>query len=70
MSDKEVMELDDIIEYPRKPHNSRHPEYQRDVYNMDQVIANNKRYMGLNGKPNKIHQVDINFAARKNIRGE
>ena len=70
MPTKEIMELDNIIEYPRKPHNSRHPEYQRDVYNMDEAIAQNKRHMGLNGKPNEIHQVPINFAARKNIRKE
>lgn len=70
MSEKEILELDNIIEHPRKPNNPRHPEYQRDVYNMDEVEANNKRHMGYNGKSNKIHQVDINFAARKNIRKE
>lgn len=70
MSEREIMELDNIIEYPRKPHNPLHPEYQRDVYNMDKSIAQNKRHMGLNGKPNKIHQVEVNFASRKNIRGE
>ena len=70
MSEKEILELDNIIEHPRKPDNSRHPEYQRDVYNMAEVEAQNKRHMGLNGRPNEIHQVDINFAARKNIRKE
>lgn len=70
MSKKEIMELDNIIEYPRKPHNSRHPEYQRDVYNMDETIAQNKSHMGHNGTPNKIVVVNVNFAARNNIRKE
>ncbi len=70
MSEKEIMELDNIIEYPRKPHNPLHPEYQRDVYNMDETIKQNKSHMGLNGKPNKIDVVNINFSARKNIRKE
>ncbi len=70
MSEKEILELDNIVEYPRKPSNPRHPEYERDVYNMEQVEANNKRHMGLDGKPNKIHVVDTNFACRNNIRKE
>ena len=70
MSEKEILELDNIVEYPRKPSNSRHPEYQRDVYNMDEVEANNKRHMGLNGKPNQIHVVGTNFACRANNRKE
>ena len=70
MSEKEIMELNNIIEYPRKAHNSRHPEYQRDVYNMDEAIAQNKRHMGLNGRPNRIIATNINFADRKNNRKE
>jgi hypothetical protein len=70
MPTTEKMQLDNIIEYPRKPHNPIHPEYQRDVYNMDRSIAENKRHMGYKDEPNKIDVVKINFAARKNIRKE
>ncbi len=70
MANKEVMQIGNIIEYPRNANSSSQPEYESDVYNIPEVEAQNKRHMGLSGKPNKIHQVNVNFAARKNIRGE
>lgn len=70
MSEKEILELDNIIEHPRKDHNPLHPEYQRDVYNMDEAIAQNKKYMGTHGRRNRIIATKINFADRKNNRKE
>lgn len=70
MNDKEVMEIGNIIEYPRKPNSPNQPEYESDVYNIPEVQAQNKRHMVLNGKPNKIEVVKVNFSARKNIRKE
>jgi hypothetical protein len=70
MAEKEILQINNIVEYPRKNYSPDQPQYVSDVCNIPEVEAQNKRHMGLNGKPNKIHQVDINFAARKNIRSE
>lgn len=70
MTNKDVFNIGNIIEYPRKDYSPNQPEYQSDVYNIPEVISQNKRHMGLNGKPNKIIDTNINFAARKNIRKE
>ena len=70
MADKEVMQIGNIIEYPRRDNSPNQPEYESDVYSIPEVQAQNKRYMGLNGKPGKIIATNINFAARKNNRKE
>ena len=70
MSNKEIRQIDNIIECPRADYSPNQPEYESDVYNIPKVIAQNKKHMGLNGKPNKIIQTNINFAARKNNRKE
>jgi hypothetical protein len=63
-------QIDDIIEYPRNDYSPNQPEYESDVYNIPEVQAQNKRHMGLNGKPNKIIATNINFSARENNRKE
>ncbi|HWY33275.1 MAG TPA: hypothetical protein VNX68_01435 [Nitrosopumilaceae archaeon] len=70
MSDKEVLQIGNIIEYPRKSNSPNQPEYESDVYNIPEVEAQNKRHMGYNGKPGKIIATTINFSARKNNRKE
>lgn len=70
MDRRYVEQIDNIIEYPRKDYSPDQPEYESDVYNIPKAIAQNKKHMGLNGKPNKIEVVNINFAARKNNRKE
>ena len=70
MSDKEVMQIGNIIEYPRLDNSPNQPQYESDVYNIDEVVSQNKRHMGYNGKPGKIIATNINFSARKNNRKE
>ena len=70
MADKEVMQIGNIIEYPRKSYSPHQPEYESDVYNIPEVQAQNKRNMGLNGKPGKIIATNTNFACRANNRKE
>lgn len=70
MADKEVMQIGNIIEHPRRDHSPNQPEYQSDVYNIDEVERQNKRYMGYNGYKCKIIPTKINFSARKNNRKE
>jgi hypothetical protein len=70
MAEREIMQIKDIIEYPRKDYSPNQPCYESDVYDIPEVIAQNKRHMGLNGKPNEIIATKINFAARKNNRRE
>jgi hypothetical protein len=69
MSDStKTLQIKDIIEYPRKSYSPDQPCYESDVYDIPSVQRENRN----NGNPGKtgLEQVNINFAARKNIRKE
>lgn len=70
MADREVMQIGNIIEYPKRDNSPNQPEYESDVYSISEVQAQNRRNIGLNGRTGKIIVTNINFSNRSNNRKE